>query len=77
MLTCGEARFWASDYIDGELEPADARELERHLATCQTCPPLLASLTAVLGEVRALPEALAHSDLLTRWRSATADERST
>ncbi|GAC1445776.1 MAG: hypothetical protein NVS3B26_26780 [Mycobacteriales bacterium] len=56
VLTCARARALASDYIDGDVDPATARALERHLQDCSRCPPLMAGLTAVLAGLRALPE---------------------
>jgi RNA polymerase sigma-70 factor (ECF subfamily) len=43
-MRCWEARRHVSDYLDGELEPAVARTVEKHLESCPTCPPLYAAL---------------------------------
>lgn len=43
-LRCWDARRRVSDYMDGELEPAEAAAVEAHLATCPTCPPLYSGL---------------------------------
>lgn len=43
-LRCWEARRHISDYLDGELQPAVARTVEKHLEYCPTCPPLYAAL---------------------------------
>ena len=43
-LRCWDARRQVSDYMDGELEPAEAAVVEAHLATCPTCPPLYSGL---------------------------------
>ena len=54
-LGCWDARRRISDYLDRELEPAEAELVERHLATCPPCPPLYASLVGVharLGGLR-------------------------
>lgn len=53
-LTCVEARSMVSDYIDGDLPPAVAHSLERHLETCPNCPPLHAALVRTLAELKAL-----------------------
>lgn len=46
-LSCWEARREVSDYIDGELEAERRALLERHIASCPTCPPLYAALVGV------------------------------
>ena len=43
-LRCWDARSQVSDYLDGLLEPVEARRVEQHLEGCPTCPPLYASL---------------------------------
>jgi RNA polymerase sigma-70 factor (ECF subfamily) len=43
-LRCWDARSQVSDYLDGLLEPLEARRVEQHLEGCPTCPPLYASL---------------------------------
>jgi RNA polymerase sigma-70 factor (ECF subfamily) len=46
-LRCWDARQHVSAYLDGELPPTTATAVERHLASCPTCPPLYASLVSV------------------------------
>jgi RNA polymerase sigma-70 factor (ECF subfamily) len=43
-MRCFDARHQVSDYLDGELPAGTTSELEAHLASCPTCPPLYASL---------------------------------
>jgi RNA polymerase sigma-70 factor (ECF subfamily) len=43
-LRCWEARSQVSDYLDGQLTAAHVGQVEQHLETCPTCPPLYASL---------------------------------
>lgn len=43
-LGCWEARSRVSDYLDDELPQAQRLQVEKHLETCPTCPPLYASL---------------------------------
>jgi RNA polymerase sigma-70 factor, ECF subfamily len=50
-LRCWEARRHISDYLDGELEPAVARTVEKHLETCPTCPPLYAALVGTTNSL--------------------------
>ncbi|HSC91953.1 MAG TPA: sigma-70 family RNA polymerase sigma factor [Gaiellaceae bacterium] len=65
-MRCWDARSLVSDYLDGGLDDERRARLERHLAACPTCPPLLASavgLRAALGDLRdpdaVVPPALA------------------
>jgi RNA polymerase sigma-70 factor, ECF subfamily len=65
-LRCWDARALISDYLDGELAPADARAVEQHLGGCPTCPPLYAGVVGVheaLGRLRdpdsVVPDAIA------------------
>jgi anti-sigma factor RsiW len=55
-MRCTDARLLVSEYLDGELDPATACQLEEHLRTCPSCPPLAAALTGVLAQLRSLPE---------------------
>lgn len=50
-LRCWEARRHISEYLDGELSDGTARQVEKHLTDCPTCPPLYAAL---VGTTRAL-----------------------
>ena len=43
-----------SDYLDGELDAADALRVEKHLEGCPTCPPLYAALVGVTAVVAGL-----------------------
>ena len=45
-----------SEYLDGQLEPAEHAECERHVATCAECAGTLESLRLVTARARALPE---------------------
>ena len=65
-LTCPTARSMVSDYIDGDLPPASAQNLEQHLQTCPFCPPLYASLVETLTELKALDDVLGVESLVRR-----------
>jgi RNA polymerase sigma-70 factor, ECF subfamily len=65
-MRCWDARRFISDYLDHELDDAQARTVEAHLERCPTCPPLYAALVGVQAEVgrmrdsdRVIPAALA------------------
>lgn len=53
-LRCWDARREVSDYMNGELDAGERAALERHLATCPTCPPLYASLVGVRASLGGL-----------------------
>lgn len=59
---CAEPRELLLDYADGELPPAEAARLQRHLAACEACR----------REVAALDRSLAMAQLI--W-TASADEK--
>jgi len=58
-----------SDYLDGELAPAEHREVESHLATCQQCAAVLAELRQVVERARALTPRPPQEDL---WAGVAA-----
>jgi RNA polymerase sigma-70 factor, ECF subfamily len=53
-LRCWDARQLVSDYMNGELAPAERSAVEGHLETCPTCPPLYAALVGVRAQVAGL-----------------------
>jgi anti-sigma factor RsiW len=57
---------WAdrlSDYLDGELTPAERAALETHLAACAACTETLEALRAVVSHARTLEDAPPAEDL--------------
>lgn len=59
-----------SEYLDGHLDPADRREVERHLETCGECRGVLEDLEAVVVQAQGLRDREPSQDL---WPSiATA-----
>ena len=51
---CEEARALMSDYIDGELDPAERKRLERHVRFCDRCHTVLRNLKQTLGRLGGL-----------------------
>lgn len=51
FLTCEEVITFLLDYLSGELDAAERRNFERHLALCPTCAAYLATYerTVTLG----------------------------
>ena len=46
-MSCDEYEPMLTAYVDGELEAADRRRLDEHLAGCESCRQTLAELTAL------------------------------
>jgi RNA polymerase sigma-70 factor (ECF subfamily) len=71
-LRCWDARSRVSDYLDGDVDADTAAMLQRHLASCPTCPPLVAALVGVkdrLGDLRD-PDTVMDPELTARIRLA-------
>jgi anti-sigma factor RsiW len=60
-----------SDYLDGDVDAATGALLEKHLETCPTCPPLVASLVGVRNRVGRLrdPDSVVDPSLAERIRA--------
>jgi hypothetical protein len=54
VATCRETRDRLSDYLEGDLGRRARTRIRRHLARCEHCQALLASLTRTLEQVRSL-----------------------
>ncbi len=69
-MTCVDARALVSDYLDGELDDPRRTLVERHLATCPTCPGLYAALVGVQVALTRLrdPDTVVPPDLVIRAR---------
>ena len=48
VATCHETGERLSDYVDGELEGRGLLRIRRHLARCERCQALLASLSQTI-----------------------------
>ncbi len=46
---CEQVRATFSDYLDGELEPAESARLEAHVGFCPRCRQALTNLRVTLG----------------------------
>jgi RNA polymerase sigma-70 factor (ECF subfamily) len=77
-LGCWEAREQVSSYIDDELEPAERRALEAHLASCATCPPLYQALVGARASLGNLhdPDSVIPAGLAERVRRYLGTEAS-
>jgi anti-sigma factor RsiW len=75
---CEDARALMSDYVEGDIDPAARRRLERHLRFCHRCHVVLGNLRLALAQVRALrgrqppgADAEAAARLADGWRERT------
>jgi anti-sigma factor RsiW len=74
---CEKARALMSDYVDGELDPAERKRLEWHVRFCDRCHTVLGNLRHTLGRLGGLkasdPPGAADADALAErigrgWR---------
>ncbi|MGH3109309.1 MAG: anti-sigma factor family protein [Gaiellaceae bacterium] len=56
IATCHETPLHLSDYLDDDLPRRTRNRVRRHLARCERCRALLASLERALAAVRSLGE---------------------
>ena len=54
MSECDEVLKLLSDYIDGELDPAASRDLDRHFQDCPECLTFLHSLRQTIAITRTI-----------------------
>jgi anti-sigma factor RsiW len=57
-MTCQETEGRLDDWVDGALSPADAAEVEAHLAACPACRGSERQLRQLLAHAAALPRSL-------------------
>jgi anti-sigma factor RsiW len=54
--TCEQTEARLGDYLDGLLQPSEAAALHAHAAKCERCTPLLASVAALVGNLRGMEQ---------------------
>lgn len=71
-MRCWKARSRVDDYLDGVLSDNQRVALERHLATCPTCPGLYAGIVGVTKALGALrdPDSVVPAAVAERLRAA-------
>ena len=62
-MTCGELDALLPGYMEGELGGANREAVDEHVRNCVRCTSLLAELSAVSREARALPNLVPSRDL--------------
>lgn len=53
---CEEARSLMSDYVEGDIDPAARKKLERHVRFCERCHTVLGNLRQTLSRLRGLED---------------------
>ena len=78
MLTCADIVKLVTDYLEGQLTPAEGRRFEEHVAICPPCRAFLAQIRATVELIGGLrdedipPEMEEH--LLAAFRDWRRDE---
>lgn len=62
-LDCEAVDAALSDYIEGDLSPADRRQVDAHVASCVRCTALVRDLEAIRAGAAELPELAPSGDL--------------
>lgn len=69
MITCREMVDLLSEYVDGHLDPALARQLEAHLHGCTECTAFLHTFKATQGLTKEAVVQEMPAELRVRLRS--------
>ena len=73
MMTCKDLVDLLSEYVDGELDPATARQLEEHLRGCVECTAFLNTFRKIRSMTRESVEAAMPAELRARLRRFVRD----
>jgi anti-sigma factor RsiW len=68
-MTCREREPQLDAYVDGELEPQERLEIERHLDRCAGCRETVEQTRALIADARRLPEIEPPADLFPAVRA--------
>lgn len=74
-MTHLELENLASDYLEGQLDPARQAEVEEHLAKCASCRQSLSDVRLAIQACRSAEEMMPPAWLMQRIRLATVGER--
>ena len=75
--TCEQTELLLTDYLDGLLQPEQQHAFDLHVNGCERCTPLVASVTHVIANLRALPELDTPPRLVYNILDATLGPRET
>lgn len=76
-MTCSELNERLVDYVDGGLEPAERRTVERHLEACDQCGALVTDLRTIRAAAFMLDRHEPAPEVWTRLQAAVAAEPAT
>ena len=68
-----DSQDWSA-YLDGEVSPSEARELEEHLGGCESCGVLLSQFQEIRRRARDLPDRFPPRDLWPQIARAIREE---
>jgi anti-sigma factor RsiW len=74
-LACSEGIEIITDYLEGALPAAEARRLERHLATCPGCTEYLGQMRTIAGSLQGLTEDSIPAEMRDGLIAASCDLR--
>ena len=72
--TCEDIEQYASDYLDGELLPAEVEAFEVHLQKCEQCNQLINELSDILRLAKTLRESPIPEGVSCRLRKVLKEE---
>lgn len=73
-MTCSDLNEALVDFVDGRLDPADQRKLERHLEVCDNCSALVTDLRTIRAAAFMLDRHEPAPQAWTRLQAAVAAE---
>ena len=65
-MDCAEIQELLSEYIDGTLDAKSVQVVERHVSVCEDCKETLASLSAIIEELKTLEPVEPPADFLEK-----------
>ncbi len=72
---CMRFSAWVAPYVDGELDPGHAVEMEAHVVGCTTCAERVALLRAMRASLKRAAAPVAPASLCARMRATVEEER--
>lgn len=74
-MDCSKFQELMSDYLDGQLQPAESRAVAEHSLQCRACRAVMDEVKAALGECCARPDAAPSAELEAALLMIPAEHR--